>query len=192
MNIDKEANLGSGNIIQEFNIGTVGQLNPVATTVNNYYSADDEQVNPKSKNAKNEQKNANDMRELPPIREQIMLYVSCLTGEVSPEWKSRYMDLWNGILDVKEVAAEVYNPGKQQKTSFNRNLVANIIYYLGNIASVKTPVYNDYNATLYTEKLEGDREHSVRAALGRLPNDDIKKSLDGFMKNYCSKNKLGV
>ena len=36
--------------------------------------------------------------------------------------------LWRSILALPEVDAVVYNPGKQKNTTFNRNLIANIIY----------------------------------------------------------------
>ena len=184
MNIEKDTNLGSGNIIQEFNIGTVEQLNPVATTVNNYYGSKDEEVETGKKPEVNARKNPIEQRELAPVREQILLYVSCLSGQVADDWKSRYQKLWDGILDIKEVAAKVYNPGKQQKTTFNRNLVANIIFYLGNHVRAEHVVYKDYNATLFTEKLEADKDHPVRAALGRFPEETIKKSLDRFMETF--------
>ena len=184
MNIDKDTNLGSGNIIQEFNIGSVGQLNPVATTVNNYYGSEDEEVETGKRPENLTPKNHMESREIAPIREQILLYVSCLSGQVADDWKSRYQKLWDGILNIKEVAAKVYNPGKQQRTTFNRNLVANIIYYLGNQTRAEYLVYKNYSATLFTEKLEADKDHPVRAALGKFPDETIKKSLDRFMETF--------
>lgn len=184
MNIDKEADWGTGNIIQEFHIGSIGQMNPSAKIVNNYYGVDGKPIMPKREGENPAEKKPNEQREIPPIREQIMLYVSCLTGEVAPEWQSRYMDLWNGILDLPEVAAVVYNPGKQRKTIFNRKLVGNIIYFLGNTACAEHTVYKDYNATRFAEKLEGDRDHSVRGALGAFPPKGIEDSLKRYMEDF--------
>jgi hypothetical protein len=118
------------------------------------------------------------------LREQILLYVCNLSGQVKDNWKALYKKLWNGILDLEDVKARIYNPGKQQGTNFNRNLVANIIFYLGNHTREEFLVYKNYNASLFTEKLEANKEHSVRAALGKYPPREIKMSLDKFMENF--------
>lgn len=68
----------------------------------------------------------------------------------------------------------IFNPGKQQDTNFNRNLVANIIHYLDGRG-----VYKDnYNAALFAQILEGDKDHSVRSALGKYPSEDIVSRLN--------------
>jgi hypothetical protein len=121
------------------------------------------------------------------LREQILLYVKNLNGHVKDKWKAQYMKLWNGILDLEDVKARIYNPGKQQGTNFNRNLVANIIFYLGNQTREELLVYKKYNASLFAEKLEANKEHSVRAALGKYPPQEIMKSLDRFMKLFLLK-----
>lgn len=184
MIIDKDTNLGTGNIIQEFNIGTVGQLNPVATTVINHYGSDGELVNANPKASKPEPKPVSAVHEIPPLREHIMLYISCLSGQVADPWKSRYEKLWQGILDLDVVAAKVYDRGKQQKTNFNRNLVANIIYWLGNNPNSAYRVYTDYNAALFTERLEADKDHPVRAELRKDPPAEIVSRLSSFMENF--------
>ena len=94
------------------------------------------------------------------------------------------MDLWNAILDIPEVEEQVYKPGKQQNTEFNRNLVGNIIYYLATRKEDKKRVFKELNATLYAEKLEANPEHSVRLAMGKLPSDEIKNALNKFLDNY--------
>lgn len=186
MDIKIEGNPGTGNTFQEIHIGTVQNYNPNATTVINYNGTNSggrEEV----KDEKPKGKNPMEMREKPPIREEIMLYVSCLNKEelVAADWVgTKYQNLWDSILDIPEVDAEVYNPGKQHNTSFNRNLVGNIIYYLGTRPDKAQCVYKELNATLYAEKLEGKADHSVRLAMGKLPSDEIKKSLDRFMENY--------
>lgn len=97
-----------------------------------------------------------------------MQYVSNLKEKdyVAPAWKNRYETLWRSILDIPEVSAAIYKVGKQKDTTFNRNLVANIIYIM-----CKSGVISEQNATKLTEALEGNKEHSVRAQLGKLPDD---------------------
>lgn len=185
MDIKIEGNPGTGNTFQEIHIGTVQNYNPNATTVINYNGTGaGEKTEQKEEKAKS--KSPMEMRDLPPIREQIMTYVSCLNKEelVVPEWVGKkYMDLWNAILDIPEVEAEIYNSGRQHGTSFNRNLVGRIIYYLGNLMKGKA-VYKDYNASTLALKLEGSSEHSVRGEMGKSPSDEIKKALDKFIENY--------
>lgn len=185
MDIKIDGNPGTGNTFQEIYIGTVQNYNPNATTVINYFGTEGDKK--EAKDEKPQGKSPMEMRDIPPIREQIMLYVSCLNTEdiVAPDWLgAKYMNLWDAILNIPEVEAEVYNPGNQHKTSFNRNLVGNIIYYLAIRHDQATRVYKELNATRYAEKLEGSGEHSVRLAMGKLPKDGIKKSLDKFMDNY--------
>ena len=171
---------------QEFHFGNVNQNIVNADNVN-YNPAQggsvEQKQQPQSAPA-TEPKNPMDTREIPPIREQIMLYVSCLIGQVAEQWMSRYDKLWEGILDLDVVAAQVYDRGKQQGTAFNRNLVANIVHYLGNRPVAADCVYKAYNAAQYTEKLEGDKDHSVRAALGQDPSEDIAKSIGKFIENF--------
>lgn len=184
--MESDSNERSKNIFQQFNIGSVGQINNSVGTVTNYYGVSGEAVSPMKKQEKTEQKSPMEQRDIPPIREQIMLFVSCLHTEkfVNPEWISCYMDLWDKILDIPEVKVAVYNPGKQRGTTYNRNLVGNIIHYLGNQDKKEWQVYKDFNATRYTEKLGLDPTHSVRGVLGNQPPVEIKKSLDRFMENY--------
>ena len=186
MDIKIEGNPGTGNTFQEIHIGTVQNYNPNATTVINYNGTNGE-LKDEQKADKPKAKGPMEMRDLPPIREQIMTYVSCLNTKdlVNPEWLGKkYMDLWNAILDLPEVEDQVYKPGKQQNTEFNRNLVGNIIYYLATRKEDKKRVFKELNATLYAEKLEANPEHSVRLAMGKLPSDEIKNALDKFLDNY--------
>lgn len=183
MDIKIEGDPGTGNTFQEIHIGTVQNYNPNATTVINYNGTSKDEKEESKNTLKSEttkEKSPMEMRDTRPIREQIMRYVSCLNTEdvVTSEWLgTKYMDLWDAILNIPEVEAVVYNPGKQQGTSFNRNLIGNMINYLATHVDKKKRVYKDFNATLYAEKLEQNPEHSVRLAMGKLPEDVIKKSL---------------
>lgn len=93
-----------------------------------------------------------------------MDYVANLKNYVSKDWKNRYESLWKNILNLPEVEAEVYEPGKQKDTTFNRNLIANIIYIM-----CRKGVIAETNATKLTVALQGDKDHPVRAKLKENP-----------------------
>ena len=97
-----------------------------------------------------------------------MQYVANLKPFVAKEWKNRYEATWHAILDLPAVAAVIYEQGKQKDTSFNRNLVANIIYMM-----CGRRILIESNATKLTEALEGDKDHSVRAQLRTKPADAV-------------------
>ena len=159
MDINITGNPGTGNTFQEIHIGTVQNYNPNATTViNNNYGEKPKPAPAAEKvlqNAEREQRKA-----------EIMDYVANLKNYVSKEWKNRYETLWKDILNISEVEAEVYEPGKQHGTTFNRNLIANIIYIM-----CKEGVFEENNATTLTIALEGDKDHPVRAQLRSYPNN---------------------
>lgn len=110
------------------------------------------------------------------IRAEILAYVKRIQIYVSDDWKSRYIKMWEDILDLEVVAKNVYNPGKQQGTDFNRNLVANIIHYLDSQHLYK----GNYNASTMAMALEGDKDHSVRGALGKDPSPAIASRLKRY------------
>ena len=158
-------------INQTFNIQTVGNLNPAATKVENTYNI---------YGTRERVKTSTDPRDMSALRQQILSYVGSLKGLVSSVWKSRYTRMWNDILDLDVVSVEVYEPGRQQGTNFNRNLVANIIHNLGSRG-----IYGDsknYNAAQFAEMLESSKEHSVRAALGVDPSQKIVSRLDRYFE----------
>lgn len=164
MEIKIEGNPGTGNTFQEINIQHVDNFNPNATTViNNYGACEETEDGKKSRN----KKSLNDVREIPPIREQILAYVSCLTSIVNDDKKSGYLKMWNDILDIQVVSDKIYDPGRQQGTAFNRNLVANIIHYLNG-----QKLFSEYVPSHIAELLEGSSDHSVRGELGKDPSDE--------------------
>lgn len=163
MDINIKGNPGQGNTFQEINIGHVDNFNPNATTVVNNYYGEKQKPAPAAENvlqdAEREQRKA-----------AILQYVAKLTQYVSKDWKNRYDTLWKNILALPEVEAEVYEPGKQKGTTFNRNLIAHIIYIM-----CKEGVIADNNATHLAIALEGDKDHPVRTQLGQYPSSrDIK------------------
>lgn len=170
MEINIKGDPGQGNTFQDIHIDHVDNFNPNATTVvNNYYGDKQKSVPAAEKvlqDAEREKRKAD-----------ILQYVAKLSQYVSKDWKNRYETLWKNILALPEVEAEVYEPGKQKGTTFNRNLIANIICMM-----VRTEVFTTNNATHLTIVLEGDKEHSVRNQLREYPqNDDIKEKINDLL-----------
>lgn len=161
MDIKIDGNPGTGNTFQEIHINHVETYAPSATTViNNHYGdrkASQAATDPVSGGADRIQRRA-----------EILQYVGNLKQYVAPGWKNRYETLWRSILDLSEVSAVVYEPGRQKETTFNRDLVANIIYIMCNAG-----IIDETNATKLTLALEGDKEHSVRAQLRKAPQDKV-------------------
>lgn len=169
MQLEIIGNPGTGNTFMEVHIEN---YNPNLTTVVNNYNG----VSQKPTTA---------IQELPDAeREQrkaaILQYVAKLARYVSKDWKNRYDTLWKNILSLPEVEAEVYNPGRQKGTTFNRNLIANILYIMCNDG-----VIVETNATKLTEELEGDKDHPVRAKLKENPvNRDITDKILSLLSRH--------
>lgn len=159
MDVNIKGNPGTGNTYTEINIGTVQNYNPNATTVNNYFG-DSRQANAKPQTHVT---NTDEMRERQ--HKDILDYVNNLVKYVAKDKLTTYETLWRSILALPEVAAEVYNPGKQHDTTFNRNLVANILCMMKNKGIIA-----EQNVTTLAFALEGDKDHSVRAALAKAPH----------------------
>lgn len=174
MKIDITGNPGTGNTFNDIHIdiNKVENLNPNATTVNNYYygTHEDRTMNHKQKE---------EIIDTSVQREEILRYVYRLKEYITDDWKQCYDNLWNDILNINEVQKELYNPGKQQGTNFNRNLVANIIHYLG-----MRGMFKDYNAAQITTLLEGDKDHSVRRALGKEPTSEIANRIKSVIQHH--------
>ena len=160
MKVEITGNPGTGNTFQEINISSVQNYNPNATTVINYNYGD----KPKPTSAPDK---AMQQAEREQRKAEIMEYVSRIKKYVADEWKNRYETIWRSVLDIPEVESLVFSPGKQKNTSFNRNLVANIIYVMCNAG-----FYSEKNATTLTIALEDDKEHSVRRQLAKEPADE--------------------
>jgi len=180
MDVHIEGDPGTGNtfhevkVNQEIHIGSVQNYhnNPQATTVI-YYN--DRQVNggtpAKGKADSKSLKSpiGDDPIDTNPIRQEILNYVNCLLPFIKEEKKDEYLELWDDVLDLKKVASIVYDPGKQQGTSFNRKLVASILHLLDSQHFYAKP----YNAKVMAEALEDDWEHPVRLELGTYPSTEI-------------------
>ena len=163
MDIKIEGNPGTGNTFQEIKIGYVENYNPNATTIINNHYGDRKKTAPAVDES---QKQLGILQR----NEEILAYVGNLKLFVSKEWKNRYETTWHNILSLPEVSALIYDPGKQKDTTFNRNLVANIIYIMCNKGIIE-----EKNATTLTVALEGDKDHPVRAQLHKDPDDKVLK-----------------
>lgn len=116
----------------------------------------------------------------PALKDAILDYVKRLMPVVREEYKSVYLDMWLGILDLKEVKLQVYNKGKQQGTSFNRDFVAQIIHQLGQ--RIYTPEANTVVMAEYLEPEKG-RDHPVRQKLGEMPEKVVGKAIEKLVKD---------
>ena len=114
-----------------------------------------------------------------PDKKSIIDYVMKLHPVyVRKEWQDKYKELWKQIMELPAVSATIYNKGKQQGTTFNRNLVANILHLMAE----KKVLALTANATKMAEMLEGDTNASVRAQLGVMPPKEIELAVGVLMK----------
>ena len=109
-----------------------------------------------------------------PCKETILEYVMQLhPAYVSKEWQEKYQTLWESILELPAVSCIIYDKGRQQGTTFNRNLVGNILHLLA-----EKKILTTSNATKLAELLEGDSNSSIRKMLGEMPAKKIKDALE--------------
>lgn len=111
-------------------------------------------------------------------KEAIIDYLDRLKPMVKAEYKDRYDTLWEGVLELNQVKATIYNKGKQQDTTFNRNLLAQIIHQLG---VLYVPTANTVQMAMQLEPEKG-ADHPVRQKLGEVPEKTIKKAVDEYIK----------
>ena len=110
-----------------------------------------------------------------PDKKSIIDYVMKLHPVyVSKEWQDKYEELWKQIMELPVVAEKIYDKGRQQNTTFNRNLVGNILHLLADKKVLTTS-----NATKLAIGLEKDENASVRAKLGEMPE---KKIMDAIVE----------
>lgn len=185
-----EGNPGSGNTF--IKIGTAYNVNPNATEVHNTFIigakegkdaiAEATKNTTPSTDATLYKGEPEEKTDCTPIRTEILNYVSRVRPLLIDEAKSDYMKVWEDILDLREVEAVVYRPGKQKGTNFNRDLVANILYYLRRWKIYRVVYKQDYNGAALAEALEQDKEHSVKHALRDDPQQNIQEAITAMMK----------
>ena len=112
-------------------------------------------------------------------KENILEYVMRLHPVyVRQEWQDKYGELWEQILELPAVADKIHDKGKQQNTTFNRNLVGNILHLMAE----KKVLAITANATKMAEVLEGDANSSIRAKLGEMPPREVKDAVEEWLK----------
>ena len=112
-------------------------------------------------------------------KEAIMEYVGRLKPVVKAEYQTEYDTIWEGILELTQVRTHVYKKGKQQDTTFNRNLVAQIIHQVSDWLHL--PTANTVKMAEYLEPEKGS-EHPVRQKLGESPERDVKKAIEAYVR----------
>ena len=111
-------------------------------------------------------------------KDDIMEYLGRLRPLVKEQYLERYDQIWEGILDISQVKAVIYNKGKQQDTTFNRNLLAQLIHQ---VEIIYLPTANNAQMTTYLEPERG-ADHPVRQKLGEVPDKTIKNAVEEYMK----------
>ena len=169
ININFTGDPGTGNTFVLNESGVIYNNNPNATQVtnitNNYYSGDVPR--------QNAQLDDNDKK----IRKSALLeYVAKLKTYVKAEWEKRYEQLWLKILDLPEVDNEIYKVGRQRGTTFNRQLVGNIIHL------IKNKVFTEHNNTELAVSLEENGNASVRQDIGKDPSEEIQNAINKRME----------
>ena len=173
------------------NIQTAYNVNPAATEINNTFiigsgkeatAAVKEALGAKPAIQFDNMKEPEVNIDITPIRTEILNYVSRVRPLLTEDAKSTFMKMWEDILSLPEVESKVYKAGKQWGTNFHRDLVANILYHLRS-RKIYAVVYRDnYNGAALAEKLEGDKEHSVKHALRSEPPQDVRDAIDDMLK----------
>lgn len=110
------------------------------------------------------------------------MYIDRIRSLLTDSWKAKYRQVWEEIIDHPTVAAVIYNKGRQTKTTFNRNLVGNIINYLGHQGMIDV-----WNASKVAIMLENTTEHSVREALRQDPPANIIEVLKDYTEQDTKK-----
>lgn len=103
----------------------------------------------------------------------IKTYVGRAKPLLAADWTERaYLELWDEVLALPGVKTMADKKGRQKNTTFNRNLIANILHTMANGGVFAAGTTNQAMA----ETLEGTKDHSVREAVGNAPKDRVIKS----------------
>ena len=110
-------------------------------------------------------------------------YVCRAKGLLAADWsEKKYADLWDCVLSLPAVKAKAKQIGKQQNTTFNRNLIAHILHVMLNKGVFAVGTSNQSMA----EALEGTKDHSVRTAIGETLED---KAMKGSIEKLIAEKK---
>lgn len=151
----------------EYEIGNV-ETGAIGIQINNGNKKPTEKVNDK------------DEHDVEAATQAAMEYVGRLKEMVAPAWADRYMDLCEQIFALPQVRVNIAIVGKQQGTTFNRNMVANVVQMMLRENDIFLPTANP---SRMAEKLENNKDHSVKAALGAVPQDkQLKEAVKAKIK----------
>jgi Asp-tRNA(Asn)/Glu-tRNA(Gln) amidotransferase B subunit len=102
---------------------------------------------------------------------------------VAVKYQEDYSKIWKDILEEDAVSSVIYDPGKQQGTVFNRNLVAQISRMMARDGII----VKETKDVAMAELLEPQRgkHHPVRKQLAFIPDDNkIKKAVKEVFKKH--------
>lgn len=177
-----EGNPGQNNTF--VHISHVENYNPNATTVNNTYYGTQECVrqcnSQRSSSSVVRTMLGNNLIDTTHIRTEILDYVSRIRPFLADVWQQGYMEFWEEVINLDVMSVDLYDPGKQRNTNFNRNLVANILHYLSSQGFYK----EQYNSSEMTRVLEGDADHPVRKALRFDPEKKYCDAIDSLIVRF--------
>lgn len=171
MDDDKNINLNPGGGIahQEIHFyGDVHQVNTAATEVNNIYHVYGKEVKIAGEDP---------VVDKATVKKEILKDVSRLLGMVRAEKKPVFINLWNDIIDLKEVRYDIYSPGKNKDKLYKRSLVAGIIHFIGSDENHCLGWFDDYNASEIARTLLGSSEKSIRGELGAQPPAEVMDAI---------------
>lgn len=100
-------------------------------------------------------------------------YISRVKCLLAANWTlEKYYAVWDDILSLPAVKTIVRNKGKQQNTTFNRNLIAHILQTM----MIKGVFGHGVTNQAMAESLEGSKDHSVRTALSCVLEDKVMRT----------------
>ncbi len=117
---------------------------------------------------------------VPTSKDAVLEYVRRLMPVVKEEYRDNYESIWTGILELDAVRVKIYDKGKQKDTTFNRNLLAQMIHQVSSVLYV--PTANTVQMSEYLEPQKGV-DHPVRQKLGESPERTIKNAIDDYLKD---------
>jgi|GEM_PF-825364 hypothetical protein len=192
MKIEITGNPGTGNTFSEVHIGYVNNYNPNATTVvQNYYDGKQPDAgNPPREVAESNQHNAKSQplseEQRSQLRKQIKDYVNQLSPNyVTADWRDRYDQLWDAIIDLPEVSAKIYDHGHQD-WPFNGYLIAHIMHLLREKGIIK----QEKDATLARALEEKGVDSSIRRQLSyTIPDKDMHQAVINIIETFPNRKK---
>lgn len=111
------------------------------------------------------------------LKKEILDDVSVLVEMVKKSRRPVFMDLWNDLLELKEVKYDVYDSGKNEDKDYSRKLVAGIIHFIGSDENNCLGWFDKYNASEIARTLLGSSKNSIRGELGTQPPVEVMDAI---------------